>query len=114
MSERVTRVVAMFASAFSPYVGGVEEVVGQLARQQRMDGGQPIVLTMRWPKSLSACEEIDGVIVRRHIFRLPEPNPRSLLAYALESDLTQRQVDRQLRLHGTTVIHVHCVSGNAL
>ena len=109
----MTRSVALFASAFSPYVGGVEEVVGQLARNQARAGQRPIVLTMRWPKNLPASEEIEGVPVRRHVFRLPEPTPRFMLAYALESRLIQQRIDRQLLHHGTSVIHIHCVSGNA-
>jgi len=110
----VTRSVALFASAFSPHVGGVEEVVRQLARQQTRSGERPIVLTMRWPKNLPVSEDIEGVPVRRHIFRLPEPTPRFMLAYALESSLIQRRVDRELLLHGASVVHIHCVSGNAL
>ena len=91
---RVTRSVALFTSAFLPHVGGVEEVVRQLALQQTRAGDRPIVLTMRWPKNLPASEDIEGVPVRRHIFRLPEPTPRFMLAYAVESSVIQRRVDR--------------------
>jgi glycosyltransferase involved in cell wall biosynthesis len=36
-----------------------------------------------------------------------------MLAYALESRLIQRRIDRQLVLHGASVVHIHCVSSNA-
>jgi glycosyltransferase involved in cell wall biosynthesis len=36
-----------------------------------------------------------------------------MLAYALESRLIQRRLDRQLLLQGANLINIHCVSGNA-
>jgi glycogen(starch) synthase len=116
MNPEVTRHpdVAVFASSFHPHVGGVEEVVRQLAHRQRARGANPLVLTMRWPKDLPATDEHEGIPVRRHIFRLPERRPRWLAAYALQHRLIERQVDAQLRAHGARIIHVHCVSGNAL
>jgi glycogen(starch) synthase len=108
----MTRSVALFASSFSPHVGGVEEVVHQLALQQSRSGERPMVLTMRWPKDLPSFEHIDGLPIRRHVFRLPEPTPRFMLAYSLENRRIQRQVNRQVFDHGANVVHVHCVSGN--
>ncbi len=104
--------VALFASSFHPHVGGVEELVRQLAHQQQARGGRPLVVTMRWPKSLPAEEELEGIPVVRHIFRLPERKPRWLAAYALEHRVIQRAINRQLVEHGVEVIHVQCVSGN--
>ncbi|MCU1458131.1 MAG: hypothetical protein JWL73_2223 [Actinomycetia bacterium] len=106
------RAVALFASAFHPHVGGVEELVRQLAHQQQEQGGTPLVVTMRWPKDLAAVETFEGIPVRRHVFRLPERKPRFLAAYAVEQRRIQRAVNRDLVEHGAEVVHVQCVSGN--
>jgi len=108
------RAVALFASSFSPHVGGVEELVRQLSRAQRAQGGAPLVVTMRWPKELPAAENFEGIPIRRHLFRLPERKPRWLAAYALEHRALQRAIDRQLVDHGADLVHVQCVSGNGL
>jgi len=94
-------------------MGGVEEATRNLAAQHRARGDLPIVVTMRWPKDLPASETIDGIPVRRHVFRLPERRPRALAAYALENRATQRSVNRQLVAHGANLVHVNCVSANA-
>ncbi len=110
----MTHAVAQFASAFSPHVGGVEQVVEQLAHQQLALGDNPLVITMRWPKDLAQAEVVRGIPVRRHIFRLPEKAMRSKLAYFVENQRVQRAVERQLRAHAATIIHIQCVSSNAL
>lgn len=105
--------MGLFTSSFAPHVGGVEECVRQLAHAQRACGGSPLVLTMRWPKDLPASESVDGIPVRRHVFRLPERKAKWLAAYALEHRAIQRSINRQLVQHRTDLVHVHCVSGNA-
>lgn len=109
---RSLETVAQLASSYAPHVGGVEEVVRELAHHHARQGARPLVLTMRWPKELPAEEELDGVPVRRYLFRLPEPTPRHLLAYARDGARIQRSVDRHLVAHGATLVHVQCVSGN--
>ena len=44
--------VAIFASAFYPSIGGVEELVRQLAHEYQRHGMSVIVLTNRWPRSV--------------------------------------------------------------
>ena len=111
--SRHARSVALFASSFSPHIGGVEEAVRHLAHEQGGHGSSPIVVTMRWPKDLPAVETIAGIPVRRHVFRLAEHHPRALAAYALDNRRTQRAVNRQLVAHGADLVHVNCVSANA-
>jgi glycogen(starch) synthase len=105
--------VAIFASAFYPHVGGVEELVRQLAAEQRRAGGRPIVFTNRWPKTLPAAEDYEGIPVRRHVFRVPEYNWRQLGGWALYSRGTLGRICGELRRHRADVIHVQCVSSNA-
>ena len=66
-----------FASAFYPHVGGVEELVRQLAHAYRRRGMSPIVLTNRWPLSLPAYECYEDIPVYRFILRVPDGNIRA-------------------------------------
>jgi glycosyltransferase involved in cell wall biosynthesis len=104
--------VAIFASSFHPHLGGVEELTRQLAHQQRRAGGSPLVVTMRWPKSLPAVDEHEGIPVRRHLFRLPERGLRWQVAYAVDHARTERAIVRQLQERSVDIVHVQCVSGN--
>ena len=63
--------IALFASAFYPHVGGVEELVRQLAREYNARGDKAIVLTNRWPRDLPAHEEYEGIPVYRLAMRAP-------------------------------------------
>ncbi len=104
---------ALYASAFYPSLGGVEEVVRQLAHEQQKAGARPLILTNRWPKDLPAREEFEGLPVRRHIFRVPDASFRQRLGAWLYSKGTLRDLCRATREHAAEVVHVHCVSSNA-
>ena len=103
---------AIFASSFAPALGGVEELVRQITREQPRAGLSPLVLTERWPRSLAGAEVIEGTPVRRFAFRVPEPRARYLAAYAIEHRRTQRAVERAVEQHRSDVVHVQCVSSN--
>src|SRR5690349_19023151 len=105
--------VAFFASAFHPHVGGVEEVVRQLAHQLNATGQAPLIVTNRWPKGLAAEEMFEGLPVRRFIFRVPERSWKQMGGFLLYGDGTARDICRTLKEHGSEIIHVHCVSSNA-
>jgi glycosyltransferase involved in cell wall biosynthesis len=105
--------VAVFASAFHPSLGGVEELVRQLAHQQTRRGERPLVVTNRWPKELAAVDEYEGLPVRRYPFRVPEPNLHQLGGALLYGPGTRQQICSDLKAHGTDLIHVQCVSSNA-
>src|SRR4051812_42561937 len=97
---------AIFASSYYPHLGGVEEAVRQLAAQQRADGDEPMIVTMRWPKTLPAVEIYESTPVRRHVFRIPERKPRFLLGTALTSGLIARTIASEIKAHGSRVVHV--------
>jgi glycogen(starch) synthase len=105
--------VALFASSFHPHLGGVEEVVRQLAHAQQRRGDQPLVVTNRWPKDLPAAEAFEGLPVRRYCFRVPEPTWRQLGGAVLFGPGALRSLCGELRDRQTELIHVHCVSSNA-
>ncbi|MBC7784022.1 MAG: glycosyltransferase family 4 protein [Burkholderiales bacterium] len=105
--------IALFASDYYPSVGGVQEVVRQTARALRSAGDNPLVFSNRWPKSLPASEMLDGVAVRRHVFRVPGESTKQRIGTIIAGPWTLGQICRQLRKHQSQVIHIHCVSSNA-
>ena len=104
--------VAIFASAFYPSLGGVEESVRQLAHEYRRQGIPAIVLVNRWPRSLPSRETIEGVLVYRLPMRMPEYNLRVRLNYAVGYPWVRARMLRILRRHRIDLLHVQCVSAN--
>ena len=105
--------VALFASAFHPHVGGVEEVCRQLAHQQQAAGESPLIVTNHWPKDLPESEEFEGLPVRRYIFRVPERTWKQMGGALLYGPGTLNRLCADLKVHGANIIHIHCVSSNA-
>ena len=105
--------IAIFASQFYPHVGGVEEVVRQLAHEQLQRGDRPIIITNRWPKSLSAVEEYEDLIVHRYAFRFPGPNLRQMIGVLLYRQRTLSKIYSDLITNKSNLIHIQCVGPNA-
>jgi len=106
--------IAIFASAFHPHFGGVEELVRQLAHELRRRGHGVIILTNRWPRNLPTYEEFEGLPVYRLAFRTSEESWKSKISYHLTHDRICRETLRILDRHAIDVMHVQCVSSNAL
>ena len=106
--------VAFFASAFHPHVGGVEECCRQLAHQYRARGVKVIVLTNRWPRSLPEREIVEGIPVYSLAMRVAGPSLKSKVTARATGPLIRRQVAGILRQYRVDVLHVHCVSLNAV
>jgi len=107
------RRVAIAASSFAPHKGGVEELVRQLAHQQVLEGGSPTVFTMRWPKSLPSEEVIEGVPVRRFLYRAPEGRLRHRALASVTKHRTIEAVRAELRRSRADLVHIQCVSSAA-
>ena len=107
-------IVAFFASAFHPHVGGVEECCRQLAHEYRARGVEVIVLTNRWPRSLPEEEIFEGIPVYSLAMRVAGPSLKSKLTALGTAHLVRRRVAEILRKHQVTMLHVHCVSLNAV
>ena len=105
--------IAIFASAFHPSVGGVEELCKQLAHEYRRGGHLAVIFTERWPRSLPAYEEYEGIPVHRIAFRVPAESLKAKLSYAATTHLTRKQLFALLRRYAIEVLHVQCVSTNA-
>lgn len=106
--------IALFASSFYPHVGGVEELVRQLAREYRGRGFSPIIITNRWPRSLPEYELHEEVPLYRLPMRTPGPGAKAQLSYLCTHRSIQRKLLSILRQHGTELLHLQCVSSNAL
>ncbi len=104
--------VAFFASAFYPHLGGVEELVRQLAHAYRKAGMNPIVVTNRWPPSLPAHEEYEGIPVYRLTMRGPEGSWKNRLKYQLTHRAVRKKMLDLLVRHRIDLLHVQCVSIN--
>lgn len=104
--------VAIFASAFHPSLGGVEELVRQLAHEYRRNGISAIVITNRWPRKLPSFELYEEIPVYRLAMRVPEFNLRIRAAYWASYPWTRAKMLRILRRHGIDLLHVQCVSSN--
>lgn len=113
--EHINRImnVAIFASAFHPHVGGVEELTRQLAHEYARQGIGTIVLTSRWPRSLPRRELYQGIPIYRLPMRIPESSIKSKISFHLTHALNRWAVTNILRKHRIDVLHVQCVSTTA-
>ena len=105
--------IALFASAFYPHVGGVEELCRQLAHEYQARGDQVAVFTERWPRSLPAHEIHEGIPVYRLPFRVWSEGWRAKVKFLATHRLIHRRLLALLRGFQPEVIHVQCVSNNA-
>jgi glycogen(starch) synthase len=104
--------IAIFASAFHPHLGGVEELCRQLAHRYAADGHPTIVITNQWPPSLPTEETFEGIPVYRLPMRLPGGSVRARLKYVLTASGVRRRLFEILRRHHADLLHVQCVSTN--
>lgn len=104
--------IAIFPSAFYPSLGGVEELVRQLAHQLTRDGHRIMIATNRWPKTIPEREDVEGLDVHRYVCRVPEHTWRQLGGAVLLGPGTLRQVCSDLRAFGADVVHIECVSSS--
>lgn len=106
--------IVLFASAYAPAVGGVEELTRRLAEELTAAGDVVEVWTHRHPGSLPARDTIEGIYVRR--FTLPMPVMRAAalagLPFAAAPALLRlRQAAMTAR---PDVVHVQCFSSNGV
>jgi len=64
--------ILLIVGRYLPHRGGLESVVYHLAQEFCYQGHSVMIITNRYPRSLPASEEIDGVQVRRLHFLLPD------------------------------------------
>lgn len=102
--------VALFPSAFHPSLGGVEELVRQLALRLKATGHDVVVHTNRWPRDLPARSDVDGLEVHRFAARVPATTMRSKVNAKLSRRPVLAGLVRRLRAQRVEVVNAHCVS----
>ena len=112
--------IAIFASAFHPSLGGVEELSRQLAHALQRAGHRAIILTERWPRDLPAHETFEGLEVFRFPFRVAVESRsasrrlRTQITAGVSRPRVEGHIARLLREEKIGIVHVQCVSSNAL
>jgi glycosyltransferase involved in cell wall biosynthesis len=104
--------LALFASSFYPNLGGVEELVRQLAREYRRRGHEAIVITNQWPPSLPKRSMCEGIPVYRIPMRVPDGPARARLKFRATHGGILREAGAIMRRHQVDLVHVQCVSTN--
>ncbi len=74
--------ILLIPARYLPHRGGLESVVHHLAREFFQQGHQVMIVTSRYPRTLPAREEIEGVQIRRLHFLIPDS--RYLLSYRFD------------------------------
>lgn len=112
-AARVPGSVAIAPSSYWPHRGGVEEVAAHLAAEFAAAGSDVTVVSMRWPKSLPRHEMVDGVPVRRQVFRAQVGSIRQRAVAMVSHPLSLASLVAHYRRTHPAVINVHCVSYSA-
>ncbi|WP_173921758.1 glycosyltransferase family 4 protein [Agromyces sp. Marseille-P2726] len=99
------------SSSYTPYVGGVEEHVRQVARELRSDGVGVEVWTVDRGESLGA-REVEGVMVRYLPTPLPAASPGAVLRFLLRFPSAWRHWTAARQQFQPDVVHVHCFGPN--
>ncbi len=105
--------IALVASSFHPYVGGVEEHVRQVAREFRRLGHDVVVWTVDRGEHLGV-RQVDGVEVRYLQTPLPAQTPTALARFVARSPAAAWAWWRAYRAFRPDVIQVHCFGPNGL
>ena len=108
----MNRRIALYASSFYPHLGGVEELVRQLAHAYQKEGDHPVVMTDRWPRTLPSYEEYEGIPVHRLSMRTPDGGGAARVMFDLFHRETVTESIRILQDYGSEVIHVQCGSSS--
>jgi glycosyltransferase involved in cell wall biosynthesis len=104
--------LALFASSFYPNLGGVEELVRQLAKEYRQRGHEAIVITNQWPPTVPKRSTYEGIPVYRIPMRVPEGPTRARLKFRATHGRILREAGATMRRHQIDLVHVQCVSTN--
>ncbi len=106
--------VVLFASAYVPAVGGVEELTRRLADHLVGAGNQVEVWTHRHPETLLARESIAGTCVRRFALPLPTMRAMDLARFPRTALTASRQLRAAVKQTRPDVVHVQCFSSNGV
>lgn len=106
--------IVLFASAYAPAIGGVEELTARLATQLTAAGDEVEVWTIRHPATLSPAEVVDGIRVRRFELPLPSLAPARIAGFPPAARRASRRLLEAAAAFRPDVIHVQCFSANGV
>lgn len=101
-------------SAYSPSLGGVEELTHRLARQLLEAGDDVEIWTHRYPSSLPRAEVVEGLCVRRLPFPLPAMRPGRLALFPGRALAALGELRSAVAEFRPDLLHVQCFSGNGI
>jgi glycogen(starch) synthase len=104
--------IVLFPSAYSPAVGGVEELTARLARRLIELGDDVEVWTNQYPSHLAQCENVDGVRVRRFPLPMPRLAASTLVRLPRAVATAREMMGAAAARFKPSVIHVQCFSAN--
>jgi len=105
--------VALIASSYHPYFGGVEEHVRQVARCYAQAGVPVEVWTVDRGEKLGE-QMVDGIRVRYLPTPLPARRAGALARYTLRAPGARRAWRRAHAQFGPDILHVHCFGPNGV
>jgi glycogen(starch) synthase len=105
--------VALVASSFAPYVGGVEEHVRHVAAELRDQGVRVVVWTVDRGEGLGV-QQIDGTTVRYLPCPLPSATLRGVTGFVAKAPSALRQWLLAWRRDRPEILHVQCFGPNGL
>lgn len=91
-------------SRYAPHLGGIENVVAQLADQLAVAGDEVLIITHREPTDLPSRECIRGVPIRRLRFEAPARNLAGVKRFFGSSRSVQASLDDEPK---PDLIHIH-------
>lgn len=105
--------IALVASSYHPYFGGVEEHVHQVARELNDSGVQVEVWTVDRGEHLGE-KFVDGILVRYLPAPLPARHAGALARFGLRAPGAWRRWVRAHNQFRPQIIHVHCFGPNGI
>ncbi|GAA2493498.1 glycosyltransferase family 4 protein [Terrabacter carboxydivorans] len=105
--------VALVASSFHPYVGGVESHVRHVARELRATGTDVEVWTVDRGEHLGVTE-LDGTVVRHLPTPMPARSARALASFAAAAPGAWHAWSSAFRAFRPDVLHVQCFGPNGV
>jgi glycosyltransferase involved in cell wall biosynthesis len=105
--------IALVASSFHPYVGGVESHVRHVARELRAAGTDVEVWTVDRGEHLGVTE-LDGTVVRHLPTPMPARSARALSSFAAAAPGAWHAWSSAFRTFRPDVLHVQCFGPNGV
>jgi glycosyltransferase involved in cell wall biosynthesis len=112
--------ILILTSRYLPHVGGLETVVSNITQRFQAAGHDVLIVTNRYPRTLPAREQIDGIPVQRLLFTMPSRDQisvRSISRFGASLALlpyTALRLGLLIRQYRPDVLNLHYLGQPAL